>query len=129
MRLERNMRANFHTQPIFQFHKGAIRTLVGAGFYTDTLKFQFHKGAIRTHLIHQSSDRLLVFQFHKGAIRTLCRGTRPCPGSNFNSIKVRLELTSHPNVFWIFAHFNSIKVRLERQWRHRPPLLLPISIP
>ena len=28
VRLERNMRANFHTQPIFQFHKGAIRTVV-----------------------------------------------------------------------------------------------------
>ena len=40
--------------------------------------------------------------------------------TNFNSIKVRLELTIGKNGLMQLTHFNSIKVRLE--------LLLPMSL-
>ena len=54
----------------FQFHKGAIRTLVGIVGCTLCLEFQFHKGAIRTNRLQ-----------HLQTVQ-----------DDFNSIKVRLEL-------------------------------------
>ena len=76
----------------------------------------------------------IPFQFHKGTIRTSVVVACPRPFANFNSIKVRLELSSRSrtsNAVWFQFHkgtirtwgrnhylhqkqyFNSIKVRLE----------------
>ena len=99
---------------IFQFHKGAIRTIKAHFGVTPSDKFQFHKGAIRT--IYTKQDAVYypyfnsikvrlehangcepthknVFQFHKGAIRTMEGNDRQDPVRHFNSIKVRLEQT------------------------------------
>ena len=53
--------------------------------------FQFHKGAIRT--VPQGINVLYSekFQFHKGAIRTISALSSAFTLPNFNSIKVRLE--------------------------------------
>ena len=53
----------------FQFHKGAIRTLLHRRLYGGRRAFQFHKGAIRTEEARQAAEE----------------------ARNFNSIKVRLE--------------------------------------
>ena len=54
--------------------------------------FQFHKGTIRTGGTWLRSDATMVFQFHKGTIRTVKLIDSVCWLSNFNSIKVQLEL-------------------------------------
>ena len=75
---------------MFQFHKGAIRTL-SRRWLQPSPEFQFHKGAIRTcvsvsmsilvfsfnsikvrleHVRSKSVQIPKLFQFHKGAIRT-----------------------------------------------------------
>ena len=75
----------------FQFHKGAIRPIMGLLLLKLISLFQFHKGAIRTFdalplfpsLLYfnsikvrlelsesQGKKRVPEFQFHKGAIRT-----------------------------------------------------------
>ena len=63
-----------------------------------------------------------TFQFHKGAIRTLRADAQTIREINFNSIKVRLELTYDDDHLPLFSYFNSIKVRLERfhedVWMH-----------
>ena len=90
MRLEHSLYNNA-AAIIFQFHKGAIRTLVEKSLRTHSLNFnsikvrlernalqkrsralvfQFHKGAIRTSAFIQNADAKPQFQFHKGAIRT-----------------------------------------------------------
>ena len=121
-------------RPLFQFHKGTIRT----NLFTDWLccggnfnsikvrlerasasiliviaKFQFHKGTIRTTASVDGSTGRDLFQFHKGTIRTFfwylyCRW-----GLYFNSIKVRLEQHSVRQTHGKILYFNSIKVRLE----------------
>ena len=55
---------------IFQFHKGAIRTINSLVVKDYPIKFQFHKGAIRTLGSPDDLRRDVLFQFHKGAIRT-----------------------------------------------------------
>ena len=54
--------------------------------------FQFHKGTIRTKIIHWRLRIAIPFQFHKGTIRTDTPNGNLSHYSNFNSIKVRLEL-------------------------------------
>ena len=61
--------------PLFQFHKGSIKT----GYIGDELvqydKFQFHKGSIKTNGRKYFEKVLTKFQFHKGSIKTyLSRG-------------------------------------------------------
>ena len=98
---------------LFQFHKGAIRTFVFASVVPmptnfNSIKvrlelrylrvtginerFQFHKGAIRTWKEILIAILILLFQFHKGAIRTFVFASVVPMPTNFNSIKVRLEL-------------------------------------
>ena len=48
MRLERDIWADKYHLPLFQFHKGAIRTLSLTPLLVKAALFQFHKGAIRT---------------------------------------------------------------------------------
>ena len=56
------------------------------------LTFQFHKGTIRTLSRYSGVKNSLSFQFHKGTIRTLRPVSSEQSVSDFNSIKVRLEL-------------------------------------
>ena len=69
MRLERIKDKSVFKTPIFQFHKGAIRTKDGVTLAVDKLDFNSIK--VRLELILKillmSTD---IFQFHKGAIRT-----------------------------------------------------------
>ena len=90
--------------PIFQFHKGAIRTASGDGGWMIPPRFQFHKGAIRTTTTDNAFEGTPVFQFHKGAIRTLL--IMPLRELlYFNSIKVRLELYFIDEVVDSYAKF------------------------
>ena len=61
--------------------------------YLAVAEFQFHKGAIRTRTHSGTCFAGQQFQFHKGAIRTKLHHALRCQVLNFNSIKVRLELT------------------------------------
>ena len=102
----------------FQFHKGAIRTLVS---HQDiTASFQDFN-SIKVRLEQRRSRHhqwIYEFQFHKGAIRTPAQGYTSDVSFDFNSIKVRLELWEILTA-WERSHsnFNSIKVRLERAYR------------
>ena len=53
--------------------------------------FQFHKGAIRTLQQEEICGLIVQFQFHKGAIRTNKSKQFDAMYEDFNSIKVRLE--------------------------------------
>ena len=118
----------------FQFHKGTIRTdflpsfsptyshfnsikvrleLAEAYYNYQNTKFQFHKGTIRTCVLKQKIKQKKLFQFHKGTIRTVVPTLLDILISNFNSIKVRLELILLIGNILQPVHFNSIKVRLE----------------
>ena len=55
----------------------------------------------------------LIFQFHKGTIRTIISLLFCLVLSNFNSIKVQLELASKEQEYEYLGNFNSIKVQLE----------------
>ena len=99
--------------------------------------FQFHKGTIRTLQMNLGVGEYKEFQFHKGTIRTGEPTTGSMPIIDFNSIKVRLELTGldlrryveysfqfhkgtirtvqTANQLATYPDFNSIKVRLERK--------------
>ena len=48
VRLERELFNEYYDKNAFQFHKGAIRTVVVGGAVARKKAFQFHKGAIRT---------------------------------------------------------------------------------
>ena len=69
VRLEQMGYKPLFSTPMFQFHKGTIRTLAHGGDTSVCMTFQFHKGTIRT------SREMNVSK------------TKIC----FNSIKVRLE--------------------------------------
>ena len=78
--------------PLFQFHKGTIRTV-----YTYCRSFCFSNfNSIKVQL--ELTLRvvfvvlILVFQFHKGTIRTVLLAVRLLLHLDFNSIKVQLEL-------------------------------------
>ena len=76
---------------LFQFHKGAIRTI----YDTFAEAFQGNFNSIKVRLEQVSEDCMKVLQLH------------------FNSIKVRLEhdLFGYTKINTVY--FNSIKVRLE----------------
>ena len=98
---------------IFQFHKGAIRTISKISFSKSILNFNSIKvrlelgavvggvvvrgdfNSIKVRLeLHRSGEgsERQTFQFHKGAIRTDIERQNCLIFSDFNSIKVRLEL-------------------------------------
>ena len=56
--------------------------------------FQFHKGTIKTHSSLSRSSPTAVFQFHKGTIKTYDAVEVYNSLGYFNSIKVRLKLTT-----------------------------------
>ena len=91
VRLERGCCSTWAFRRLFQFHKGAIRTLSAVKQARRLASFQFHKGAIRTCATLLCSSFLRRFQFHKGAIRTMPVPRKALTKLHFNSIKVRLE--------------------------------------
>ena len=76
--------------PIFQFHKGAIRTVLLQVLICLLLNFNSIKVRLE-HLTKQIHYFGLSFQFHKGAIRTRFLSDNSLSIAYFNSIKVRLE--------------------------------------
>ena len=69
-----------------------------------SLKFQFHKGAIRTILKVDAEEDEPTFQFHKGAIRTdSSPSVQASNFKHFNSIKVRLEPLLDPALLRVLA--------------------------
>ena len=75
--------------------------------------FQFHKGAIRTVLLDPFLVLVLDFNSIKVRLELLVAKPLPFPIIYFNSIKVRLEQRVDVPCASQFHHFNSIKVRLE----------------
>ena len=80
---------------VFQFHKGTIRTHAYIRLDRCDSLFQFHKGTIRTIEEFAIADPVAKFQFHKGTIRTSYHNDIQHYKVHFNSIKVRLEHSSH----------------------------------
>ena len=138
-------------QQLFQFHKGAIRTISPKKLEWKARWFQFHKGAIRTEDVPRNSDHLInfnsikvrlelsnlgkiniiswSFQFHKGAIRTR---RRPCHHRRYSPFQFHKgairTFQQRDSRFW-FTNFNSIKVRLELSERRFKRVTSEISIP
>ena len=75
--------------------------------------FQFHKGTIRTYRCVPVLDYAHVFQFHKGTIRTPGHNHKQLFVTNFNSIKVQLERWGRGVPWTVLWNFNSIKVQLD----------------
>ena len=48
VQLEQNYGCSVYVPPVFQFHKGTIRTLSNEAVTKAAPTFQFHKGTIRT---------------------------------------------------------------------------------
>ena len=62
------------TEEEFNFNSIKVRLeQVADGVYDAGKPFQFHKGAIRTILYTLLYIEKIIFQFHKGAIRTFMR--------------------------------------------------------
>ena len=90
MRLERDIYGKASSVNEFQFHKGAIRTVLHAAVRLHHLDFNSIKVRLEQqggNIYYESPE----FQFHKGAIRTNKKSVTLPLVSNFNSIKVRLE--------------------------------------
>ena len=148
MRLELNQGWYRCRSYIFQFHKGAIRTISTPWVLPEcrnfnSIKVRLEQSALLTPILrlsHFNSIKVRLepcestlqlqaenwFQFHKGAIRTSFSLCTEIKVVNFNSIKVRLELQMPWNLLANLCHFNSIKVRLEQNQIQL--LLLPILI-
>ena len=108
----------------FQFHKGTIRTKISTQLSHSLINFNsikvrlepnfsamiwpplpnFNSIKVRLeHIISQLKKPLQPFQFHKGTIRTAASGLLQYRHKHFNSIKVRLELTTSTKSFLISA--------------------------
>ena len=93
MRLERNsFECDVIATYLFQFHKGAIRTLLSNLSENVTLNFNSIKVRLEQSIADHSFEGYSRFQFHKGAIRTDVISGVKTANQYFNSIKVRLEL-------------------------------------
>ena len=76
----------------FQFHKGTIKPFKALQLTFLQLIFQFHKGTIKPAVDKLQNAGDLEFQFHKGTIKPMSLSYDTFEESNFNSIKVRLNL-------------------------------------
>ena len=115
MRLELQLSLSKPADFSFQFHKGAIRTLlllcyIFKNLYFNSIKVRLELtndfilpaqrdnfNSIKVRLEpynHLASGYQTLFQFHKGAIRTGVAFEFDAPNTDFNSIKVRLERLS-----------------------------------
>ena len=62
---------NYSQVPLFQFHKGSIKTLQKLDAIERLTTFQFHKGSIKTQKTMSREVERIGFQFHKGSIKTV----------------------------------------------------------
>jgi len=76
---------------MFQFHSGAIQTLVMDANRNLLNMFQFHSGAIQTGILYEAPQDQDAFQFHSGAIQTMDSMSTPGTVVSFNSILVRFK--------------------------------------
>ena len=121
--------------PLFQFHKGTIRTPHLSSespslYHFNSIKVQLelpswslprpllaHFNSIKVQLERMISvieTQGWLFQFHKGTIRTSAETISMLPVRYFNSIKVQLEHNYAVKALRTVLYFNSIKVQLER---------------
>ena len=70
VRLRRIRAVSVGFLPLFQFHKGSIKTFLKMRIVRKIQTFQFHKGSIKTMCLCYSYSCNNVFQFHKGSIKT-----------------------------------------------------------
>ena len=114
VRLERSIGATLRSD-FRNFNSIKVRLEHWCARYSNTdYQFQFHKGTIRTVVFDGYEEASLLISIHKGTIRTSFTFTAYRASCYFNSIKVRLELSSSVSSFAkITLYFNSIKVRLE----------------
>ena len=108
--------------PVFQFHKGTIKTSCSYDTFNVREQFQFHKGTIKTLFVRKRftpsvyfnsikvqlkrTNRLKtkfikLFQFHKGTIKTLPWVMLLLMVMDFNSIKVQLKLSKTIGIVYI----------------------------
>ena len=72
--------------------------------------------------------RFYGFQFHKGTIRTQPTRVKPCRPTNFNSIKVQLELDSEDafqNLKKFQFHKGTIRTHYEEGFPHTTYISIP----
>ena len=112
MRLELNQGWYRCRSYIFQFHKGAIRTISTPWVLPECRNFNSIKVRLEHGWLQHRITFKLLFQFHKGAIRTSFPSLPFAILGYFNSIKVRLEHVANVPIR-VRPNFNSIKVRLE----------------
>ena len=99
--------------PVFQFHKGTIKTLIMPIKDVIFRWFQFHKGTIKTVCYDHNQDSFFTFQFHKGTIKTFAADhVGPCC-SPFQFHKGTIKTYLCRRRFSELSCFNSIKVRLK----------------
>ena len=82
---------------MFQFHKGAIRTVNDTLTSCSLSSFNSIKVQLE-QILDILTCGIFRFQFHKGAIRTLSVIMFKTTYFSFNSIKVQLELVTLKNV-------------------------------
>ena len=90
VQLERMTKHYIDEIPLFQFHKGTIRTLTTA----DSVAIETNFNSIKVQLELIMAKVVFVpplFQFHKGTIRTAYLRKFINQSPYFNSIKVQLE--------------------------------------
>ena len=98
--------------PLFQFHKGTIRTK----YCKNLLEVYGNFNSIKVRLEPNALEivnRAYKFQFHKGTIRTLNAGINTAFGEKFQFHKGTIRTESDINFDNQIDYFNSIKVRLE----------------
>ena len=78
----------------FNSIKVRLKPLSTSSFLGRGRLFQFHKGAIKTRYDFAIPEFDNLFQFHKGAIKTILMHFLSLTVFCFNSIKVRLKLSS-----------------------------------
>ena len=99
---------------MFQFHKGAIRTVTGASFSREQDRFNSIKVRLEPYIV-KGMQLDNVFQFHKGAIRTFETAKQAAAQTSFNSIKVRLEPTADvDNYYFLMFQFHKGAIRTNK---------------
>ena len=109
--------ANNDLQALFDFNSIKVRSerYEEAGINPYFALFQFHKGAIRTIQGTGGSSEVSNFNSIKVRLEQKADALKSQQEMNFNSIKVRLEPTCPVCSHRMHPNFNSIKVRLELQ--------------
>ena len=78
----------------FQFHSGSIKSSSQRQSTRSLALFQFHSGSIKSVSFPILSSRHGLFQFHSGSIKRAGHTRRDAAGRGFNSIVVRLKVST-----------------------------------